>query len=123
MHADTNPYQSPQPPAPLATVSRDRLAETARLLIKRRDDAEGVGFYLRRIWRRELALHTFVALCVWLLVTLEYPWPAALLAAMILTRSFRDLVWYRMFARQWPVTRELLDWEKVERLAREEEVV
>ena len=31
------------------------------------------------------------------------------------------IVWMRMVARQWPLSREILDWEKVEELLKEQE--
>jgi hypothetical protein len=115
-----NPYQSPERWS-TELASDKKLVKTAILLSKRRGERVGVGHYLSGVWRRELVVFLVVGLLLWALVAMEYPWVATLLGAMMLTRFLRDLVWYRVLARQWPATCELLDWEKIERLARQGE--
>lgn len=119
MPSPQNPYQSPEGSTGL--TSDEKLIQAATLLLKRRGKRIGIGHYLRGVWRRELVVFLLVGLFLWALVSMEHQWVASLLGAMMLTRFLRDLVWYRVLARQWPATCELLDWEKIEHLAKQGE--
>lgn len=68
-------------------------------------------------WRR----HVLTSVCFGLLCTFAWlvgnTYLVIGLSAFWISRFVRDIQWYRMLAREWESTKELLDWEKIERLA------
>jgi cytochrome b subunit of formate dehydrogenase len=93
------------------------------MLMKRQGERVGIWMYLQPVFRRHVVFLVIAGLVIWLLLSLGYPWLASLLGVAILTRIGRDLVWYRVLARQWPITSELLDWEKIQQIAEQDEQI
>lgn len=89
----------------------------ARLLAARRHRRPTTGSYLREHWRR----HAIVAACFCMLVLVSCWIVSYCLAVAMGTlwvgRFSRDIQWYRALSREWDSTKELLDWEKIERIA------
>ena len=110
----TNPYDPPGVPTPQVT----HLARKSRRLLERRDEPITLMRYLTDQWRRHVLIAgTFALLCtaawqignLYFLIGLGSCWAG---------RCSRDLQWYRTLVQEWSSTKELLDWEKIERLAK-----
>ena len=93
------------------------LAFKARLVLARRSRRVNVGSYLRENWRR----HVLVAVCSGILFfascLIGNYYIAIVIATLWAGRFVRDIQWYRALSREWESTKELLDWEKIERIA------
>lgn len=73
--------------------------------------------YLLDQWRRHLLIASlFAVLCVISVLIGNY-YLVVCVATLWAGRFTRDLQWYHQLSREWPTTVELLDWEKIERLA------
>jgi len=94
-----------------------KLRDKARLLLARKQVQVGLATYLRHYAGRHLL---FTAI-FWLLIVVA--WSVGQQAASLVIAGFwagrllRDIQWYRRFASEWESIRELLDWNRVERLA------
>ncbi len=107
-----NPYETPRSQHPDGD-----LAGKARRLLERRDQPITLVRYLSENWRR----HLVVAIAFGLLIAAAWQTGNNGLAVMIASfwtgRFVRDVQWFRTLAREWPSTKELLDWKKIEHLA------
>ena len=107
-----NPYDPPH------SVADDTyLAGKARRLLHRRHEPCTLFRLMGSQWRR----HLVISVCFGLLTVAAWQMHnvhlAIGLAAFWAGRLLRDIQWYGTMAREWESTRELLDWEKIERLA------
>lgn len=98
-------------------MADDHLVFKTRLLLARRSQNVTTGTYLRQQWRR----HAIVAACFGVLFyiscSIESYYLAVAIAAVWAGRLVRDIQWYWMLSREWDSTKELLDWDKIERIA------
>ena len=108
-----NPYDPPR----TTTTPDTRLADKSRRLLERRDEPVTVVGFLRGQWRR----HFLIAFCLSLLGVLSWrvgnTYLPVGLAAFWAGQIVRDIQWYRTVVVEWESTKELLDWEKIKRLA------
>ena len=107
-----NPYDPPQ-----ATPPDTHLAGKARRLLERRNEPLSLLRYLSSQWRR----HVLITVCYAVLYAISWQignvYLTIGLASFWAGRVVRDIQWYRTLAFEWDSTKELLDWEKIERLA------
>ena len=93
------------------------LVVKTRLILARRNQNVTTGTYLREQWRR----HALVAACFCVLFFVSCLignyYLAVAIAMLWAGRFSRDIQWYRALSREWDSTKELIDWEKVERIA------
>lgn len=107
-----NPYDPP-----LTPTEDTHLAKKARRLLRHRDEPITLLRYLGSQGQRHaLVAVAFALLCAaaWQIGNLYL---AIGLASFWAGRILRDLQWYRTLVFEWASTKELLDWEKIERLA------
>ena len=98
-------------------MAQDAVAQKAKLLLVRRAAPRGPWFYVARDWRRHLLfLIAYIAIPIafWLL---NLPMLAFAAACFFAGSKIRDVRWWVALAREWPVTVELIDWQKVEHFA------
>jgi len=107
-----NPYDPP-----VETHCDEYVVMKARRLRTRRDEPFTVRRLVQKSWRR----HVCIALCLGALCGLTWgSRPVSLavgLAGFWAGLIVCDIQWYRMAVAEWDSTKELLDWEKIERLA------
>jgi hypothetical protein len=93
------------------------LPDKARLLWTRRNETVSVWTFLRQNASR----HLFYTALFWTMIVVcwiqDVPLMPFLLFGFWLGRLSRDIAWYRRLSIEWPSTRELLDWPKIESLA------
>jgi hypothetical protein len=118
----TNPYE------PSRTLYDDRsrkteagLKQKCAQLLTRRNEIDGTlwWYYLKRDWRRQLTFGTAYAAICGSLWYLGFQLLTVALIGFIAGRSIRDLRWWAALSKEWPMTRELLDWQKIEEIARQ----
>jgi len=107
-----NPYDPPQ------TFSEGtHLARKARRLQEQRDEPITLLRYLGRQWRRHVMVAVAFALLGYAAIQIDNIYLTIGLASFWAGRITRDLQWYRTLVLEWSSTKELLDWEKIQRLA------
>ncbi len=110
-----NPYDPPRDSA--VNPANSHLAGKARRLLERRDEPLTLFHFLSSQWRRRVLITVaFGILCAiaWQIGNVHL---AIGLASFWAGRFLRDIQWYRTLVFEWASTKELLDWEKIERLA------
>ena len=94
------------------------LQQKAELLRSRRNNPPTVGFYIRQSAGR----HLLFAALFWLLIAVAWWSDLAfigwLFGGVWAGRLFRDVQWYQRLTAEWETTTELVDWQKVETIAR-----
>jgi hypothetical protein len=93
------------------------LKPKARRLLAQRSAEVTLWTYLRQNLSRHLTMTAiFGALTVgaWAAGVTE---AALVIGTLWAGRLMRDIQWYARLAGEWPSTRELIDWEKVESIA------
>ena len=121
-----NPYQSPgQEPASQLPERHRTILEA---YLKHRDQPPTVLVYLRKVLPFWLLVMVLMAVGAAPLVlfardataspTLLYC-GASLLAGVFIGACARDIGWIRRVVATWPVMREVIDWEKIERLLKQ----
>ncbi len=99
----------------------DHLTFKTRRLLARRDQHVTIGYYLRDQWRR----HVMIAVCFGVLFSIACVignyYVAVAVATLWAGRFMRDIQWYRTLSREWESTKELLDWDKIERFAQSDD--
>lgn len=98
-------------------MNRQLLRDKAKALLARRALPSGIGFYVRRHWRRKLLLLSAQVVCIAALWSVDQHTLAVAFAGFFIGRSVRDVEWWRALSSEWPDTVELLDWERVARIA------
>lgn len=89
----------------------------AKQLLSRRDGPNSAWYYLRRDWRRQcVVLMAYVAIVVVLWLQ-GFTMGAIAIGCFFAGTKIRDVRWWMALAREWPTTRELLDWQKIEAIA------
>ena len=114
-----NPYQPPHDPSAAPDADFDKLlGDKARLLLQRRNNPHGIGYYWRALWSRRYLLFTVAhALVIGGFWVLGHYAAAAAFAGILAGRTLRDFRWIAAIFHEWRTTKEFIDWEKVERLA------
>lgn len=93
------------------------LQQKCKQLLARRDSPATPWYYVIRDWRRQLLFciaYFGVAAGLWLL---DCRLLSVAFLAFYVGRTVRDLRWWKALAREWPSTKELLDWPRIESLA------
>jgi hypothetical protein len=99
-------------------MNANPLRDKARLVLQRRATPPGIGGYVRQ----HAVRHLVFSAIFWLIIVVA--WSVGQHAAAFIVAGFwagrltRDLQWYSRLAAEWETTRELLDWQKVESLAK-----
>lgn len=112
---DSNPYESSKTRA--FPVDEGQLKVRARQLLLRRDSDSGMWFYARYTWPRHLIASSIYIACFAYFWYLGHQYFAIVLGAFFFGLKARDLAWWRALAREWPITANFIDWQKVEDLA------
>jgi len=98
-------------------MAENAISAKAEQLLARRSASNGPWFYVRRDWRRQLLVLLVdiaipVALWFFNLTVL-----AVAIACFFIGTKLRDVRWWVALSREWSVTSEFIDWQKVEELA------
>ncbi|WP_254507129.1 hypothetical protein [Anatilimnocola floriformis] len=96
------------------------LSAKARALLERRNITPGIAYYWRTQWRRQLLFVVIYLAMVSVLYAAHWHLAATLMLGFVIGRTVRDIRWYQTLAREWPSNEEMLDWQKIERLAAED---
>ena len=91
----------------------------AQRLIARRNAANGLWFYASLNWRRQLlflAGYIAVPIGLWYL---GWNIIAVAFVGFFVGTKIRDVRWWVAISKQWPLTAEFLDWQKIEAIAGE----
>jgi len=107
-----NPYDPPRDPRP-----DTHLAGKARRLLERRDAPLTLFHFLSGQWQRHVLITVGFGILCAIAWQIGNVYLAIGLASFWAGRIVRDLQWYRTVVFEWESTKELLDWEKIERLA------
>lgn len=94
------------------------IAVQARLLLARRNDTNDMWYYLRRDLRRQTVVvlgYAFVAIGLW---CLGWRMTSMAAAGFFMGSKVRDLRWWAALSGQWDSTADLLDWPRIEELAK-----
>lgn len=123
--AEPNPYEPPSAaliPEPRPTVSKlDRLVAT-RMLLMREQGGLRLGLFFRWSARQYVFIVIYFGLLLALFAHLEI-WPMfTFMVGMLIGILSTQAGTVRAHWRVWPFTQRVTDWEKVERIARGEEV-
>ncbi len=122
---EPNPYEPPRatliPPSPSTVTKFDQLV-AARMLLIRENGGLRVGLFLRWAAKTYLFMAIYFGALLALFFHLEL-WPLftlflGLLSGVLVQRAGM----LRAHWKTWPFTLRAMDWEKVERIARGEEV-
>jgi hypothetical protein len=116
-----NPYESPKiGDNELPRMTDFGLKEKcAQLLARRSEKAESPWYYVRRDLRRQVVLvAAYVSVCgaLWFF---GFQLLSATFAGFFIGRTVRDIRWWRTLSKEWPITREVLDWQRIEEIARQ----
>jgi len=97
------------------------LRNRAQLLLRRREERSGIGFYIRHHGKRHLVFLVLYLIVAGVLWHYEASHLAVVMATFGLATRLRDFRWWSVLAREWPYTLELIDWDRVARLAEADE--
>lgn len=100
-------------------MSNLSLQQTAIALLKRRESPASPWYYLQANWKSWLGYKLLYLAIIAACFTLAEKWIAISFACYILGAVLRDIRWWFTLAKQWPNSVELLDWQKIEKLAGE----
>ena len=94
-----------------------KLQTKCKQLLARRHAPATPWFYVMHDWRRQLSFaiaYLVVAGALW-----SIGWQLASVAflAFFIGRIVRDIRWWRALSKEWPMTAELIDWQRVESIA------
>lgn len=79
-----------------------------------------VRFFVKRSLRRYILFFFAFLLIVGGCVIMPGLWPFGLFSCgMLFGASLRDVGWFRVIVRQWPLTAKITDWKVVETIAGE----
>ena len=101
----------------MTSIPAEVLVTKARALLERRDTTPGVAYYWRTQWRRQLLFLILYLGVAAALNAVQWNVAAWLFLGFTIGRTLRDIRWYQTLAREWPSNAELLDWDKIQRLA------
>jgi hypothetical protein len=107
-----NPYDPPRDATPDAHLAR----KARRLLEQRHEPITLLGFISGQ-WRRHVLFTVGYGILMAIAWQIGNVYLAIGLASFWAGRVVRDIQWYRTLVLEWRSTKELLDWEKIERLA------
>lgn len=97
------------------------LVKRARLLLDKQHEQGSLWQRLKKYgWGYVIRLGVFFVM-IGILFGMGYTLMPACLLAFVLGQRLRDIQWFRALAKEWPYTEQLLDWAKIEALAREDE--
>ena len=95
----------------------------ARRTLETRDRGYSLGLYFHRSGRRYLLLVSYFVLALVGFALLQLWNVFYLMLGMFAGCIFRDIGWVRAGGKTWPFSLKVTDWDKVQKLADEKEVV
>ena len=113
-----NPYQAPESPSrdPVKTSTEQRLAQ--HFLAQR--DGYSIAYVLRKSARGFMLLACMLVLVIIGFCSVDDSFAKGgflVCIGLFVGAILRDLGWLRRIKRQWPFTRKVIDWRKVEAYA------
>ncbi|MBN8459461.1 MAG: hypothetical protein J0M04_16660 [Verrucomicrobia bacterium] len=95
----------------------------ARRMLETRDCGYSFGLFFRRSSRRYLLLVSYFVLALVAFALFQLWSVYYLMLGMFAGCIFRDIGWVRTGGKTWPFSLKVTDWDKVQRLADEKDVV
>jgi hypothetical protein len=114
----TNLYEAPEPPSGEIVKGFTEQQLAKHFLAQR--DGYSIAYVLRKsAWRFMLNLCVLVFVIIGFYTVDSSILKGVLLFSigMLIGALLRDIVWIRRVKRQWPFTRKIIDWRKVEAYA------
>ena len=90
------------------------------ILRRFKDDPPTIGKYFRINWKIYLAFFVVGFIGVGYGCWIGWHWFSALVFGMVVAATLRDLGWYRQIVRNWPLTDEVTNWNRVDELLDEQ---
>ena len=92
-------------------------------MLETRERGYSFGLFLRRSAKRYLLQVAYFVFALVLFALLQLWLVFYLMLGMFAGCLFRDIGWFRAVGKTWPFSLKVTDWEKVQRLADEKDVV
>lgn len=98
-------------------MSNLSVQQTAIALLKRRESPNSPWYYLQTHWKGWLGFKLLYLVLIVACFVFADKWIGIAFTCFVLGAILRDIRWWFALAKQWPNSIELLDWQKIEKLA------